>query len=143
MDARNLRRDFGIAVKKARLAPFRFHDLRHSFASRLAMQGANDRTLQTLMGHKTQRMILRYAHLGPTHLLNALEGLVKASPPQIGTDTKTDTTKFLRIEGGQKTLKALKILERETGFEPATLALARRLFFEKWLIYIFVKYYFL
>ena len=63
------------------------------------MQGANDRTLQTLMGHKTQRMILRYAHLGPTHLLNALEGLVTVSPPQIGTDTKTGTTKFLRIEG--------------------------------------------
>jgi len=108
MDARNLRRDFGIAVKKARLAPFRFHDLRHSFASRLAMQGANDRTLQTLMGHKTQRMILRYAHLGPTHLLNALEGLVKASPPQIGTDTKTDTTKFLRIEGGQKNAESIE-----------------------------------
>ena len=74
----------------------------------LAMQGANDRTLQTLMGHKTQRMILRYAHLGPTHLLNALEGLVKASPPQIGTDTKTDTTKFLRIEGGPKIAESIE-----------------------------------
>lgn len=38
------------------------------------MRGANDRTLQTLMGHKSQRMIIRYAHLGPTHLMNALPG---------------------------------------------------------------------
>ena len=108
MDARNLRRDFKQAIIKARLTPFRFHDLRHSFASRLAMQGANDRTLQTLMGHKSQRMILRYAHLGPTHLLNALEGLVKVSPPKIGTDTKTDTEEILTIEGEQKTAESIE-----------------------------------
>ncbi|EQD38083.1 phage integrase, partial [mine drainage metagenome] len=75
MDGGNLRREFMDAVKKAALAPFRFHDLRHTFASRLAMNGANDRTLQTLLGHKSQTMILRYAHLGPTHLWNAVEGL--------------------------------------------------------------------
>mgnify|MGYP001569278893 CR=1 FL=1 len=44
-DARYLRRTFDEAVKAAGLAPFRFHDLRHTFTSRLAMQGANDRTL--------------------------------------------------------------------------------------------------
>ena len=103
MDGRNLRRDFKQAIVKAGLTPFRFHDLRHSFASRLAMQGANDRTLQTLMGHKTQRMILRYAHLGPTHLLNALEGLVTVSPPKIGTDTK----EILTIEGPPKIAEIL------------------------------------
>lgn len=77
MDGGNLRREFEGAVKKAGIAPFRFHDLRHTFASRLAMNGANDRTLQTLLGHKSQAMILRYAHLGPSHLQNAVEGLVK------------------------------------------------------------------
>ena len=45
LDARYLRRAFDKAVSASGLAPFRFHDLRHSFASRLAMQGANDRTL--------------------------------------------------------------------------------------------------
>ncbi len=77
MDGGNLRREFEGAVKKAGIAPFRFHDLRHTFASRLAMNGANDRTLQTLLGHKSQAMILRYAHLGPSHLQDAVEGLVK------------------------------------------------------------------
>ena len=78
VDARNLRRDFDKAVKKAGIEPFRFHDLRHTFASRLAMNGVNDRTLQTLGGWKTPRMILRYAHLGPSHLQDAVEGLVKS-----------------------------------------------------------------
>ncbi|EAY56459.1 MAG: probable phage integrase [Leptospirillum rubarum] len=94
MEGRNLRRDFDHAIKKAGLAPFRFHDLRHTFASRLAMMGANDRTLQTLLGHKSQRMILRCAHLGPTHLWNAVEGLASSTKKRIGTDTKTDTGKI-------------------------------------------------
>ncbi len=74
---KSLSRAFAVAVKRAGLEPFRFHDLRHTFASRLAMNGANDRTLQTLGGWKTPRMILRYAHLGPSHLQDAVEGLVK------------------------------------------------------------------
>ena len=108
MDARNLRRDFKEVIENVGLAPFRFHDLRHSFASSLAMQGANDRTLQTLLGHKTQRMILRYAHLAQNHLLEALEGLVRVSPPQIGTDTKTDTKEILAIEGPQKIAESIE-----------------------------------
>lgn len=74
---KSLSRSFAVAVKKAGLEPFRFHDLRHTFASRLAMNGANDRTLQMLGGWKTPRMILRYAHLGPSHLQDAVEGLVR------------------------------------------------------------------
>ena len=77
VDARNLRRDFDKAVKKAGVSPFRFHDLRHTFAARFAMNGVNDRTLQALGGWKPPRMILRYAHLGPSHLQDAVEGLVK------------------------------------------------------------------
>ena len=90
MDGGGLRKEFIQAVQKAGLEPFRFHDLRHTFASRLAMNGANDRTLQTLLGHKSQTMILRYAHLGPTHLWNAVEGLTKKG---FGTGTKTGTEK--------------------------------------------------
>ncbi|MGC8499842.1 MAG: tyrosine-type recombinase/integrase [Leptospirillia bacterium] len=74
---KSLSRSFAVAVRKAGLAPFRFHDLRHTFASRLAMNGANDRTLQTLGGWKTPRMLLRYAHLGPSHLQEAVEELTR------------------------------------------------------------------
>jgi len=88
---KSLSRSFAVAVRKAGLAPFRFHDLRHTFASRLAMNGANDRTLQTLGGWKTPRMLLRYAHLGPSHLQEAVEELahpkltVSESLPKIET----------------------------------------------------------
>ncbi|MHB1926916.1 MAG: tyrosine-type recombinase/integrase [Leptospirillum sp.] len=76
---KSLSRSFAVAVKKAGLDPFRFHDLRHTFASRLAMNGANDRTLQTLGGWKTPRMLLRYSHLGPSHLQEAVEGLTRST----------------------------------------------------------------
>ena len=83
---RYLRRVFDKAVKEAGLTPFRFHDLRHTFASRLAMQGANDRTIMALGGWKSPAMLSRYAHLSPTHLWQAVEGLTA-----IGTVTKTVT----------------------------------------------------
>src|SRR6188472_1053172 len=76
-DARYLRRAFDRAVKRAGLTPFRFHDLRHTFASRLAMQGANDRTLMALGRWKSSAMLSRYAHLSPTHLWEAVEGLTR------------------------------------------------------------------
>ncbi len=66
-DARYLRRAFKRAVKASGLAPLRFHDLRHTFASRLAMRGANDRTLMALGGWRSPAMLSRYAHLSPTH----------------------------------------------------------------------------
>lgn len=85
-DGRYLRRAFDRAVKAAGLAPFRFHDLRHTFASRLAMQGVNDRTLMALGGWKSPAMLNRYAHPSPAHLWQAVEGLT-----QLGTVTKTVT----------------------------------------------------
>jgi integrase len=117
-DGRYLRRAFARAVKAAGLAPFRFHDLRHTFASRLAMRGANDRTLMALGGWKSPAMLSRYAHLSPTHLWEAVEGLTQA-----GTVTKTVTTSEEKEEDLRNRLKKL---ERERGFEPPTLALARR-----------------
>ena len=85
-DARYLRRAFSKAVKEASLTPFRFHDLRHTFASRLAMQGMNDRTIMVLGGWKSPAMLARYTHLSPTHLWQAIEGL-----PHTRTVTETVT----------------------------------------------------
>lgn len=83
-DARYLRRAFDKAIKAANLAPFRFHDLRHTFASRLATQGANDRTIMELGGWSSPRMLKRYVTLAPAHLWQAVEGLT-----QKGTGSKT------------------------------------------------------
>jgi integrase len=82
LDRRYLRRVFERAVLNSGLTPFRFHDLRHTFASRLAMAGQNDRTLMALGGWKSPRMLDRYAHLAPAHLWAAVEGLVQAGEAQ-------------------------------------------------------------
>jgi site-specific recombinase XerD len=67
---------FEDAVKKAGIEHIRWHDLRHSFASRLAMAGVDLRTLAALMGHKKIQMTMRYSHLSPQHNLNAVELIV-------------------------------------------------------------------
>jgi site-specific recombinase XerD len=69
---------FEDAVSKAGLKDFTWHDLRHTFASRLTMAGVDLRTVQDLMGHKTIQMTCRYTHLAPAHQLAAVERLISA-----------------------------------------------------------------
>ena len=57
-----LRWAFEEVLKKAKIEDFRFHDLRHTFASRLAQTGVDPYTIQKLMGHKTFTTTQRYAH---------------------------------------------------------------------------------
>lgn len=66
---------FTEAVEKARVEDFKWHDLRHTFASRLVMVGVDIRAVQELMGHKSITMTMRYAHLSPKHRTEALEKL--------------------------------------------------------------------
>jgi integrase len=66
---------FASACQLAGLSDFRWHDLRHTFASRLVMAGVGLRDLQELMGHKTIAMTCRYAHLAPSHQLEAVRRL--------------------------------------------------------------------
>ena len=69
---------FKEATKKAEFEDFRFHDLRHCFASWNRQAGVDIDTLADLMGHKDTRMTRRYAHIGPAHLANAV-GLLEES----------------------------------------------------------------
>lgn len=64
------------ALRAAMVPGFRFHDLRHTFASRLAMEGIELMTIRELLGHKSMAMTLRYAHLSPGHRRVAIERLV-------------------------------------------------------------------
>jgi site-specific recombinase XerD len=67
-------------LKKAKVRKFTWHCLRHTFASRLVMNGENLRTVQDLLGHKQISMTVRYSHLAPQHRLDAVERLAAASP---------------------------------------------------------------
>ena len=71
----NVRRAFHTARKRAGLEYFRFHDLRHTFASQLVMAGEDIVTVQQLMGHKTIEMTMRYSHLSDQHRINAVKRL--------------------------------------------------------------------
>jgi integrase len=55
------------AVTAAKLENFRFHDLRHSCASYLAMNGATPLEIGDVLGHKTLVMVKRYSHLSTEH----------------------------------------------------------------------------
>ena len=73
----NITKAFEGARKRAGITDFRFHDLRHTFASHLVMAGVDLRTVQELLGHKSFEMTLRYAHLSPEHKKVALDVLGK------------------------------------------------------------------
>ncbi|MBL8202420.1 MAG: site-specific integrase [Chromatiales bacterium] len=66
----NFRPHWERAVTAAELGNFRFHDLRHSCASYLAMNGASLLEIADVLGHKTLAMVKRYSHLSTAHKQN-------------------------------------------------------------------------
>ena len=69
----NIRAPWEAARKESGLQNFRFHDLRHSCASYLAMNGATDREIQEILGHRSTVMTRRYSHLSQNHTRGVLE----------------------------------------------------------------------
>ncbi len=61
------------ALKRAGVDDFRFHDLRHSAASYLVMNGATLSEIAEILGHKTLAMVKRYSHLSEAHTSKVVE----------------------------------------------------------------------
>jgi integrase len=70
------------ACRRVGIVDFHLHDLRHTAASWLRMQGADIHTVAQLLGHRDLRMASRYQHLSPTYLQAAVEGLDRAFAPK-------------------------------------------------------------
>lgn len=75
MEPIDIRTAWENARDKAGLADFRFHDLRHSTASYLAMKGASLVEIAEVLGHRTLQMVRRYAHLSESHVKGLVESL--------------------------------------------------------------------
>jgi len=99
------------AIERAGISNFRFHDLRHTFASYLVMSGADMKTVSELLGHKTMTMTERYSHLSDSHKQKAVERL--STNFSFGTATKTATRKKEAVDNLQ--LSDDKINEAVSG----------------------------
>lgn len=71
----DIRKAWENARDKAGLVDFRFHDLRHSTASYLAMNGASQLEIAEVLGHRTLQMVKRYSHLSESHVKGLIEKL--------------------------------------------------------------------
>ncbi len=73
----DIRTAWETVIKNAYLENFRFHDLRHSAASYLAMNSASLTEIADVLGHKTLQMVKRYAHLSEAHTASVVEKMNK------------------------------------------------------------------
>lgn len=79
-DRTNWRREFTAAVARAKLQDFRWHDLRHTFATWLREAGAPVEVVQRAMGHKALSTTMRYAHVFDPEVREAMRRLPSFSP---------------------------------------------------------------
>jgi integrase len=97
---KSFRSAFEKAVQKAGLVDFTFHDLRHTFASRLVMSGVDLPTVKELLGHKDISMTLRYTHLSTDHKQHAvrlLEQFGEKVPAIFTTGTQQHSAERLQV----------------------------------------------
>ena len=97
--------------RKYEVKPIRFHDLRHTFASCLAMAGLDLMVIKELMRHKSYSMTLRYAHLHPNHLTGKTE-VLNNFMTQPGHESETNFLSGSRM--GHETFKG-KVIKFARG----------------------------
>jgi integrase-like protein len=118
LDDSHLRRAFRGAMKLCRIENFHFHDLRHTFATRLVQSGIDLYKVQCLLGHKSPIMTQRYAHHYPESLREGVEMLAGYSLPSTGGHKFSTHATSGRTSTGREWRKLLKNLVGRVGVEP-------------------------
>lgn len=93
-------------VEIAKIPNFHWHDLRHTFATRLMMKGAALNNVSQYLGHKTIAMTMRYAHFAPDNMHEEVERIVGMGRK---TDDKTDDISGSKVIQMHETKKVTKI----------------------------------
>jgi integrase len=75
LNTSNISRSLHLALEKAKVTDFHFHDLRHTCATRMVQAGVDLYKVQRLLGHKSPIMTQRYAHHYPESLRDGVEAL--------------------------------------------------------------------
>jgi len=113
----DIKKGFHTALRKAGIHDFRFHDLRHTFASQLVMAGIDLTSVKGLLGHKEIKMTLRYSHLAPGHKRKAvqvLDRIMEKNENWYNFDTISEKNQQCESR------KSFSNMVGATGFEPAT-----------------------
>jgi len=118
-----IRNGFTKALKRAGITDFRFHDLRHTFASHLVMKGVDLNTIKELLGHKNYEMTLRYAHLSQDHKAKAVEVLGQEMDTIWTPVAKADNDDILYFPKEIENTRDLAVapvdqLDRSSGYGP-------------------------
>ncbi|GKS58182.1 hypothetical protein YTPLAS18_17090 [Nitrospira sp.] len=113
MDSRAfLRRSFEPALRRTGIQGACWHTLRHTAASRRVMAGVDLVSVKEILGHRDIQTTLRYSHLAPGHLQEAIDrGSLSA------TVTETVTKEGAMIGEGSEVVESMA---RPTGLEPVT-----------------------
>ena len=91
---------FERAVRHAGVKDLHFHDLRRTFASRLAERGVSLQTIADLLGHGATYVTERYAHLRPETLRETVALLSMGKAPEVSKNQATESV--LRAVGGTR-----------------------------------------